>query len=72
MTLQKQTCGHCGKTGKMSRIIVIIDGNARLTCEKCLANARAKMLKDPNHPAWKYYSAVAKALGYTGKAETDD
>lgn len=71
--MQKRICIHCHKQAKdHHRVKLYADGKLQFICETCLDANREAMLADPNHPAWQYYEAVAKALGFAGKAKTDD
>lgn len=63
MPLQKRACKNCGKETKdRNRVKIIADGKLYFICEECLDANREAMLNDENHPAWKYYDAVATAL----------
>lgn len=69
--MQKRICMSCGKPAKNhDRVKIIADGKLYFICEDCMNTNRDAMLADANHPAWKYYNAVAIALGMKGR--TDD
>lgn len=72
MTLQKRICTKCDKPVKRNYVTIEAGDTRLFLCADCMAQNRAEMLTNPNHPAWKYFNAVAAALGLAGKAETDD
>lgn len=62
MPKQKRACKQCGKEVGKHRVQIIADNQVMFICEDCMAANREAMLADENHPAWKYYDAVATAL----------
>jgi DNA-directed RNA polymerase subunit RPC12/RpoP len=70
--MQKRICTKCSKPVKKNYVTIEADDTRLYLCADCLAQNRTEMLADPNHPAWKYFDAVAKALGLAGRAKTND